>query len=96
MCTLSRVREGEGRKIKSISLNFQLSSTSQAMRNQTSDVQGNRIANDKNDYTSKDTQTQTDPYGDGVEKCLDTQAKYLEKQLEVDTNLRFFFKFDFQ
>lgn len=57
------------------------------MRNQTSDVEGNRIANDKN-YTSKDTQIQTDLYGDGVEKLLDTQAKYLEKQLEVDTNLR--------
>lgn len=84
-------RRGQ-RKIKSISLNFQLSSTSQAMRNQTSDVQGNRMANDKN-YTSKDTQTQTDPfYGDGVAKCLDSQAsQYLEKQLEVDTNLRFYF-----
>lgn len=96
MCMSSRVDvrgEEEGqRKIKSISLNFQLSSTSQAMRNQTSDVQGNRMANDKN-YTSKDTQTQTDPfYGDGVAKCLDSQAsQYLEKQLEVDTNLRFYF-----
>jgi ABC-type taurine transport system substrate-binding protein len=57
------------------------------MRNQTSDVEGKRMANDKN-YTSKDTQTQTDLYGDGAEKLLDTQAKYLEKQLEVDTNLR--------
>ena len=61
------------------------------MRNQTSDVQGNQMANDKI-YTSKDTQTQTDLYGDGVEKCLDSQAsKYLEKQLDVDNNLRFYF-----
>lgn len=71
--------------IKSISLNFQPSSTSQAMRNQTTDVEGNRMANDKN-YTSKDTQT--DLCGDGVEKLLDIQGKCLEKQLEVDTNLR--------
>lgn len=91
MCRVDRVGMG---KIKSISLNFQLSSTSQAMRNQTSDVQGNRMANDKN-YTSKDTQTQTDLYGDGVEKCLDSQAKYLEKQLEVDSNLRFFILISF-
>jgi hypothetical protein len=62
------------------------------MRNQTTDVEGNRMANDKN-YTSKDTQTQTDLYGDGVEKLFDFQGKYLEKQLEVDANLRFESKF---
>lgn len=49
------------------------------------DVEGNQIANDKN-YTSKDTQT--DLYGDGVEKLFDIQGKYLEKQLEMNTNLR--------
>lgn len=56
------------------------------MRNQTADVEGNRMANDKN-YTSKDTQT--DLYGDEVEKLSKFQGKYLENQLEVDTNLRY-------
>lgn len=58
------------------------------MRNQTSDVEGNQMANDKIHYTSKDIQTQTDLYGDGVENLLEFQTKYLKKQLEVDSNLR--------
>lgn len=41
--------------------------------------------------TSKEIDTQTDLAGDEVEKLRDFHDKYLENQLKLDVNLRYFF-----